>query len=158
MDKEKIKNMFGKKAFVGLIVVAIILISAPLLAESYLTKNKTMTFNTTMKVVESPAGNKTMGVDAGINLNYGKLSKGFNVTKFINVSSRKKSLVTLKSEGNISEYIHYNETHFFKGENQIPVEVKARDLGFYTGKITLNAQTPKTSYGEPWIELKSLFF
>jgi len=118
-------------------------------------KNQEQKYNTSIQVVDAEnKKNMSFGINADRNLRFGRIITGTNATKFLNMSSGKKSLLTVNTEGNISEFMVYEEKMYFQGDKQIPLEVRGREPGNYTGTVNLEFQIPENEVGRKWLDLK----
>jgi len=141
-----------------LLAAAVITISGLIGATPYLVEQNSIhsyeqTMNSSIIVIES-ANDKALGINADRNLDFGRLKPGTNATKFLNLSIGKKSLLNVKTEGNISEVLEYQEKLYFKGSKEIELEAKGREPGNYSGTVNLGFQIPKNQVGKYWLDLK----
>lgn len=140
---------------------AVILISAflgvmPLVVDEYSIEKASSSYNTSVKVLES-SSNQSLGINADRNLKFGRIISGSNATKSINMTVGKKSLVTVETEGNISEVLKNKQMIYFKGQRKLDLEVKGRNPGFYSGEITLSFDIPRDKIGEIWLDTEHRF-
>ncbi len=140
---------------VGSVLVLSVLIGAsPFIFDEVSVEKHEENFNTSISVVDAEGEKMSFGVNADQNLQFGTIVEGTNATKFINMSTAEKSLLTVKTEGNISEFMFYDEKMYFRGDKQIPLEVQGRESGNYTGTVNLEFQIPENKVGRKWLGLK----
>lgn len=112
------------------------------------------TYETNVAILNDTGNNTSLGINSDQNLDFGHMPEGANSTKFVNVSTKKRSLMNIQSEGNISNLLEYEERMHFKGYKKISIEAKGREPGNYTGNVSLNFQIPKNQAGSSWLDLK----
>ena len=100
------------------------------------------------------AENKSLGLDAGSKLNYGNLPQETNATKFVAINSSDKVIVSIGSEGNISEHLYYEDSHYFQGYQNIGLEFRAMQPGNFTGDINVEVVTSQNGVGDYWIRFR----
>lgn len=141
--------------FAALILVLSGVIGAsPFIIDETSVKVHQQSFKANATVLDADSNSTTLGMNADPNLEFGKLPQNSNVTKFINVSVAEKSYLSISSEGNISRMLEYDDRMYFEGSKEIPVEVRGREPGNYTGTVELRFQVPENRIGGYWLDLK----
>lgn len=138
----------------GIILVSGLVGSSPFILDQTSLNYHEEKFNTSVNVINESGNETSLGINADQNLNFGKIPQESNATKFVNMSTGKKSLLTLKSEGNISDFIEHKDHFYFQGQKQIPIEVKGKMPGNFNGSIKLRFEIPKNQLGKHWLDLK----
>lgn len=115
-------------------------------------------FNSSVAVLDQTGNNTSLGINSDPTLDFGYIPQGSNVTKFLNMSAKKKSVLSIKSDGNISNFLEHKDHMYFQGYKQIPLEFKGREPGNYTGNITLRFEIPENQVGKHWLDLKYWFY
>lgn len=98
-----------------------------------------------------------LGVNAGRNLDFGDIPVGTNVTKKVKISTARPSTVDIQSTGNISQFLHYDESILIDGEENVRVKINPEKAGNYTGKIEMRITIPRGELGQKWLSIKSRF-
>lgn len=111
-------------------------------------------YESNISVLPDSGNNTSIGINSDQDLDFGYMPEGSNSTKFLNISTQKKSILDISSEGNISEFLVYEDRMYFQGFKKISVEAQGREPGNYTGNITLNFQIPENQVGGKWLDLK----
>lgn len=147
-------SITAPKAAAGVLLA--LLIAVPLYAEANI-DDQQFSFPASVNVTP-PAENMTMGVDPGNNLDFGIVAARNGVRKTINISSPQQTLVTIDVEGNITPMLSIERSHYFSGTREITAELNttADDAGYYTGNVTMTAQTAGNGAAERWLSVKSL--
>ncbi len=140
-------------AAIAIVVVSGFIGATPFLLEHYSVENANTEFNSSVMILEE-SDNRSLGINADRNLDFGRLKTGSNATKFVNISIGKKSILKVSTEGNISEVLEYRERMYVQGDQEIEIEAKGRDPGFYQGKVNLEFNIPRNQIGEYWLDLK----
>lgn len=136
------------------IVVASGLIGAtPFLLNHFIVENANTEFNSSVMILEA-SDNRSLGINADRNLDFGRLKTGSNATKFVNISIGKKSVLHLNTEGNISEILEHKDRMYVEVAQEIEIEAKGKQPGFYQGKINLEFHIPRNELGARWLDLK----
>ena len=138
----------------GIILVSGLVGSSPFILDQTSLNYHEEKFNTSVNVINVSGNETSLGINADQNLNFGNIPQGSNATKFVNMSTGKKSLLTLKSEGNISDFIEHKDHFYFQGQKQIPLEVKGKSPGNFTGNVSLKFEIPQNQVGKHWLDLK----
>lgn len=149
--------MKAKHSMTVIGIILAVLLAAPVVADRTLLQKQEIEYNVSAKVVPRQK-NISVGVDAGRNMNFGKIPRKNNVTKFINISTGRTYNLDITVDGNISKYLKFKDSNKGTGTNNIPVEMVGAETGNYTGSLKLEITTPKNSQGETWMELKQKFF
>lgn len=149
--------MESKKVIAIIGILTVLLIGGPVIANKTLLHHRELNIGMTAQVLKS-GKNITAGVDVGPNLNFGKISKGSNITKFINISAKGNYVGKVKAEGNISKHLKYDRTIRGEGKEKIPLEMIGSDPGNYTGNLKLEVDIPKNEFGEKWMNIKQKYF
>jgi hypothetical protein len=87
------------------------------------------------------------------NLNFGKVTKGGNITRYISIKNKeeKKVLVKLEGKGNISKILSFEKNKFILngGENiniSITAVTKDVDVGIYAGEVDVTIEKPNFDF------------
>lgn len=151
--KELLLNRRNEIAF-GVIMVAVL---GGIVMYGYSQSNiNTQSANyTTYANVTEPTENISVGLETGGGMKYGRLVEGTNLTKTLELASGNDTLtyVEVSTEGNISEYLHFDEEHLFQNNTDIGVKMEGRNQGYYTGDIFLDIKTASNMWGETWLEI-----
>ena len=144
---------------ISIATITIVLLSGligatPFLIEETSVSTQERSLNTSLTVEEPKPNQTSLGINAERSLDFGKMSPNTNATKFLNISSNKKAILDVSSDGNISQILDVRNRFYFEGAKEIPVEVRAKEPGNYTGKINLDFQLPKNRVGGRWLDLK----
>ena len=144
---------------ISLISILIVILSglvgaSPFIIDQYSLNFQNNDFNTSAIIINDTGNNTTLGLNSDANLNFGEIPQGSNATKFINMSSERRSVLKIESEGNITDYLEYEELMYFKGTKEIELEIKGREPGNYTGNLSLRFEIPKSQVGRYWLDLK----
>ncbi|MFB6076623.1 MAG: hypothetical protein ABEK12_00645 [Candidatus Nanohaloarchaea archaeon] len=155
-------HMAGRRGRLILGIVLLLLVAGGATAvETFYTSTYTFTYNASATVDADTVANRTeVGVNPDPELHFGEVPRNANITKFIEVSARERSLVTLSIEGNISRLVRTEGAKFFEGNRRIALEVYPRDgieTGYYSGTVTVTVQASKGTVGTRWLALKSRF-
>jgi len=111
-------------------------------------------FSTYANVTE-PGENISVGIEAGEGLSFGRLVEGTNMTKTLELASNNDTLtyVEVRAQGNISEYLDFEQAHLFMNSTDIEVMMEGREPGYYEGEILLDIKTAVNNWGERWLDL-----
>ena len=148
------------KLFIAVIGASVLLGISPLLLDEFTVNANENNFYSNLTVIDTDGNetNKTLGISADRNLQFGMMIEDVNVTKTINLTSNNTVLATLESEGNISKVLDYNNSYYFEGDQQIPVTARAGEPGYFEGSVNLKTRVPDNRLGEVWLDLKSSFY
>lgn len=161
--KQRIKEINPVKASVStaflLAVVAVFFIGSSLgafNAEGNAINSKKLTFEANGTALNT-SGNETvnLGIATGENLNFGRIPVEASSTKFFNINAREKAFVSINAEGNISEALKYEKTHYFKGNKEISLRFDPGSVQHYEGNVTVNVNTADSEVGARWLDFKS---
>lgn len=149
-------TLTSQKVIIGIVVAMIIAI--PFYAESNINEQQ-FTFAASANVT-APADNMTIGVDAGRNLDFGVVTAKNSVRKTVNISAPQQTLMTITATGNITPLLEFDGTHYFTGtkEVEITLNTTADDAGYYTGNVTMTAQTASNRAAQRWLAIKSRLY
>lgn len=142
-----------------LAAILIVGLSGLIGATPFILDNQTISFyaeefNSSVTVINDTGNDTGLGINSDPTLDFGDIPQGSNSTKFINTSMDKKSVLSIKADGNISEFLEYEEHMYFQGSKKIPLEFKAREPGNYTGNVSLRFEIPENRVGTKWLDLK----
>lgn len=142
----------------AVIVSSLLVGIAPFALDYELTNQQSLEFKSNGTVVND-TGNQTkrLGLVTEPNLQFGSVPMGAASIKFLNITADRKSLIKIKSTGNISEVLEYNSKSYFEGNKEVSLKFNASKPGYYEGVVHIDTQTPRDKWGKKWIELKSLF-
>lgn len=147
-----------KAAILGAAATLIIAVSAIASLESQIVdRERTLDMSATIEP-QMQGNNTTMGINTGQGLDYGNVTYSTNVTKFLQVSADRRSLLTSEVTGNISEHTYYDREIYFEGNRSFEVTVGSDEPGYYEGELKMRFQVPETRWGSRWISLKNRFF
>jgi len=136
-----------------IVVASGVLGATPFLLDHATVENAQQQFNTSVTIM-GDSDNRSLGINADRNLEFGRIVEGSNATKSVNISIGKRSLLKLSTEGNISEVLEHRESMYVQGNQDIEIEAKGRDPGFYQGTVNLEFHIPRNKVGENWLDLK----
>lgn len=161
-DVENIRNKFGKidgqktlKIVSGLAAALILLtVASVYYIDSEEVVTRTHTQNISFTSIETSGNNKNVSVRTGNNLELGEMPNGSAQRRYLNISSPAFTLATVRSNGNASEFLNYDEKFVFNGKERFMVEVETEEPGRYEGDITIMFEAPKTRWAQEWLELK----
>ncbi len=140
-------------------VLSVGIFVTPYAMDSLLLEKQEITFNTTAEVI---ADNNTSEIGTSVDngsLEFGRMiSDNVNFTRTINVQTERDTIVLVDAEGNITEYLNYDEVHRFNGSKKIPFEFVAREPGNYTGKVTINVHAADKEGSSIWLDIKQPFY
>lgn len=138
-------------------LLSVLLFVTPFAMDAYFLEKENTSFNTSAEVV---GNNTSIGtVDRTGQLDFGRLvTDEKNETRRINAGNGNDTLVIVSVEGNITEYLEYDEIHRFNGSKMIPIEMAAREKGNFTGTVSLNVQAVKEEGGSAWLDIKQAFY
>jgi hypothetical protein len=167
-DKQEIRERIseyrksGNLLTAGLIVLALLLLSAPFVVDTVFVQKSTSDLDASVEAIE-PDNTTDVGasVDSGESLEFGRIENGVvNVTKSFTVSMRGNQpdryfLTRVDSEGNISKFLKYEEEHTFRGSKDIQVEMVSNGTGNFSGVVHVKVQAANNDLGEQWLKLKS---
>lgn len=130
----------------------------PFVMDAWLLDKQEVSFNATAEVI----GNNTTEVGTTTengSLKFGRLVEDkVNFTREINVGTGRDTIVLVDAEGNITEYLKYEEVHRFNGTKAIPFEFVAREPGNYTGKVMINVHAANKEGSSIWLDIKQPFY
>jgi len=149
-------TLTSTKVLIGILVA--ILIAIPFYAESNIDEQQ-FTFTAAANVTP-PAENMSIGVDTGNNLNFGVVTAKNAVRKTINVSAPEKTLLTVDISGNITPLLSIERSHYFSGTREIEAKLNttADQTGYFTGNVTMTAQTAGNRAAQRWLAIKSRLY
>lgn len=141
-----------------LVVICILAISGFIGVSPFILDNSTLDFhkekfNASVTVMDKD-DNISLGINSDPKLDFGNIPQGSNSTKFLNISTGKKSALTISSDGNISEFLEYHERMYFQGDKRIELEMKGKSPGNFTGNVSLKFEIPQNQVGKHWLDLK----
>lgn len=139
---------------ISIIVLSGLVGSSPFMLDEYSLNLQENNFNTSASVINDTGNNTSLGLNADANLDFGDIPQGSNATKFINMSSDRKAILAIGSEGNISDHLEYEDLMYFDGDKRIELEMKGREVGNYTGNVSLRFEVPENRVGQRWLDLK----
>ncbi len=153
--KEKIKQNKEKISFAAGLLLALTLLS-PLMIDRVLVNHQELTFNASADISDRYNNSSArLGIAPGAEgLEYGKMNIEANSTRFISVNAPEETYFDLTAEGNISEYLHYEEEMKFRGGKNVTVELRPEETGNYTGRLVVKAEYAEGGLGKRWLELK----
>jgi hypothetical protein len=152
--KQKIRDNKKTIATASAAILLLIAIS-PLIADFLLVEKQKLTFNATADVSPDHNNSTQLGVAAGSEgLDYGEISSGSNISRFILLDAPVKTYFDLQAKGNISPHLEYEPKMVFQGRKNVTVEFKPPEPGNYSGKLVINARYPNGGLGERWMQLK----
>lgn len=119
-----------------------------------------MTENVSFNVTEHQESyNQTdFGVETGSHLNYGEMPEGTNQTRTLNLTTTHATIAQPRAQGNVSDYLVYEDIVAYQGEKMLDVKLDAREPGYYEGELIIEFQAPKTRYGLRWMDIKYQYF
>jgi hypothetical protein len=163
MEMSESFKEFNKKKIEGTALVAVI--SGSLITGAYFysqievqTQQNSFSTNATVFTEEDENGTLEAGIAAGQGLSFGRFNSVFNKTKRLNLSAGSQTLVSVDSEGNISEKLYYDDKHLFERDKQIMIEMAANESGYFEGSINLDIKTAQNKWGEKWLRLLYNYF
>lgn len=133
--------------------------ASPFLLDTFTVDRSIMRYRLQANITAN-AGNTSIGVSPGDNFNFGKVEQNTNITKYLKIgANERKILVEVDARGNITEFLNYEDTHYFSGEKKIPVELVTRGnkTGYYNGIANFTITMPQNQVGQLWTKLKSLY-
>lgn len=152
IPEEKIPER--KTLLVSLLVL--LLFATPFALEYFTVVERTNVYSTQVQVMDvSNNSSIRVGLDTGSNFDYGELPLGSNLTKSVNFSSVRPSLVNVDVNGNISRYLYYDNRFLVNGTEEFTMEIDPQEPGNYSGEVEIKIQTPNNLVGEKWVKLKS---
>lgn len=153
--KEKIKQNKEKLGFAAGLLLILVLLS-PLMIDQALVNHQKLTFNASADI--SPRYNNSsaqLGIAPGAQgLDYGKMNIQANSTRFISVNAPEQTYFDLTAEGNISQYLSYNQEMKFQGARNVSVELRPEQTGNFTGRLVVKAEYADGNLGKRWLKLK----
>lgn len=118
--------------------------------------SKTLTFQSNGTALNvSGNGTINLGIATGEKLNFGRIPVEASSTKFLNINARKKALVTINAEGNISQALDFDKTHYFKGQRDISLRFDPKTAETFEGNVTVTVKTANNEVGSRWLDFKS---
>lgn len=114
-----------------------------------------------VSIVSNNSSNVSLGLAPGKKgLNFGDLplQSTQRARKTVDLDASDKALVIIKDSGNASEFLRYDEKHYFQGQKEIKIEFETEEPGYYEGDLKLKILTPRNELGKKWIELRSLLY
>lgn len=152
--KQKISEN-REKFILGLGALAALVLLSPILANNFLLDQQELSFDASASVLADYNNSTKLGVAAGKQgLAYGKISSGTNSTRFVEVSSEKKAVLDLRSEGNISNYLDYRKGMVIEEPKNISVEFESSKAGNYSGKLFIKARYGAGALGQLWMDIR----
>lgn len=144
----------------GLLVIAGAIAVSPFIIDGVMVQEESFSLNASANITSPNSTDLGVNSDGGGTLAFPRMSTEMNATRAINVSGieGEPSLVRINSEGNISEYLKYEKTHYFNGTKQIEVEMVPNQTGYFEGQVKANVEVPKEEGGDKWLELKSQLY
>jgi hypothetical protein len=143
------------KLAVGIIVLSLALGASPFVADELLVKNQGFSFEANATAINSTANQtQRIGIVTDSNMRFGEVPTGMSVVKFLNVSMPAKGIFEINSQGNISEMLDYQESHYFEGNKEIKIEFNATEPGYYGGSVDIKTQVPMNDIGQRWLDTK----
>jgi len=139
---------------VSIIVLSGLIGTTPFILEETSLEFYEETYESNITILNDTGNNTSVGINSDRNLDFGYVPEGVNSTKFLNVSTKKKSIMNVRSTGNISKLLEYEDRAYFEGYKQVNIEAQGRETGNYTGNITLSFQIPENQVGTKWLDLK----
>lgn len=151
--------MEAKKALTVIGIIIVLLLAVPAVANRTLLDSQIINYNMSAEIVRRKQ-NISVGVDAGKNMNFGKVPKQNNITKFINISAKDPYHIKVDTDGNITEQLRYRDELLKKegGSSSISVELIGNKVGNFTGNLKLTVTTPKYGPGERWLSIREKLF
>lgn len=142
------------KALTVTVILAAGLIGAsPFILDKTVLNQQEQSIDTSLQVLGENESDR-VGVNADRNLNYGALPVETNSTKYLNISSSERAIIRLSAEGNMSEYLDFEDEHYFIGEKNVPVKATAWETGQYNGTLNLESYTSRNKVGDYWIRFR----
>lgn len=139
----------------AILLVAVLTVSGMYAYSQMNVESQSVSYPSNGTIVDSQGENLTLGIDADSDLNFGKVSRGANVTKSIKIAAGNETLtfVQASSEGNISDYLEFDEINLFYNSTRMELELKGSSPGYYEGDVTLDIKTAQNWWGEKWLEM-----
>ncbi len=144
----------------GIVLASILtglLLSMPAV-EKQITNIQVSSFKANATVIEKGNDTQKLGIVTNPQLRFGSIPEGSKSIKFLNLDAPRKSLVWIKSSGNISQHLIYNKKNYFQGEKEISIKFNASETGYYVGDVDIHTQAPKNKWGNRWLDIKSRFY
>ena len=161
IDAEEVRNSFDfRKALKisgGIFAAVIILAGIGLYyIDSQKVERQSQQWNVSFTVADAneTANQTDIGIETGQHLHFGKMPNGTNQRRFIGINSSHYTLALMSSEGNVSEYLEFDEKFAFQGEKEIAVEMQSEKTGYYEGVLKAEMQAPRTRWALRWLEFK----
>lgn len=140
-------------AAISIVILSGLIGATPFILDETSVKFQERSYNSSLEVLNETE-NISLGISSDRNLDYGYLPQGANSTKFVNISLKKKTLLSIGTEGNISEVLEYRPRMYFQGDKKMELEAKGREPGNYCGNITLKFEIPENQVGSYWLDIK----
>ncbi|MFB6199829.1 MAG: hypothetical protein ABEJ83_03045 [Candidatus Nanohaloarchaea archaeon] len=148
---EKIEKNKAAAAVVGAVIV---LVAIPLLISALTVNTQTRVFNAQGTAIDTTDNRtKDIGIVTNSQLKFGRIPVKSESIKFLQVNSTKESVVTLRSTGNISEALEFDEKLRVKGSQELEIGFNATEAGTYEGKVKMKIRTPTNAIGQVWLDL-----
>lgn len=157
MEASSIKQVLSDRrneAAIGVFAVAVALGLGLYLYASSSVESQSANYSTYANVTE-PGENISVGIETGEGMDFGRLVEGTNMTKTLELGAGNDTLtyVEVSTEGNISEYLDFDQAQLFMNSTDIAVMMEGRKPGYYEGTILLDIKTAVNNWGERWLEL-----
>lgn len=144
-------------AAITILTFSAVLGVSPVALDALTLKTEKISFNTSVDVVSQVRANETdLGVNADPTMDFGNLPMNAAYTKYIRLTSEKKSEVEVSSTGNISEQLSFEESFIMKPVNRtVEIRIEPAQKGYYEGKIEVTTRSPVGPVGSYWIDVKA---
>lgn len=155
MEPEELVKDRRTQAAALVIIAAGLIALSPTIADKTLLQHEQLQFNASVNVSTSHNNTSKVGIAAGSQgLDYGDIGTGVNSTRFIQMRAENRTYLDFQASGNITPYLSYPDQMYIEGTRNISIELEPGEEGYYTGKITINAEWANGGLGERWMELK----
>ncbi|MFB6115976.1 MAG: hypothetical protein ABEK10_00550 [Candidatus Nanosalina sp.] len=148
-----------KQKIAGMILVLAGLMIFALSGLEMTVEERTNKYRTSVSVysLDNNSSSVKVGVNAGRNLNFGRVPEGTNVTKKIRVSTSAPSKVSIQASGNISKYLEYPKKVMVEGKKTIRIKINPESSGNFSGTLTMEIKVPNGEIGKKWMKIRSQF-
>ena len=155
---EQLRNDLGKQHYI-LIALTLVISAGVGLAYHIDLTDTSSTFQTNATLLDpgKNSENLSVGIATGQGMSYGRFNADVNKTRSLNLSTDSLTLVTVSTEGNISESLHYERKHLFEGRKMIEVKMEGNKTGYYEGEISLQIKNAENQLSEKWLEILYYF-